>query len=363
MKKGIFMKKGFCLRFTAILLMICLTLGLALTVSAAYPNHTNYVYDGAGILSSSLIETIKSTNDSLYGKVKARISVCVVESLGDEAINEYADSIFREWNPGEGVLLLVTTGEDDYYAMQSVRVARVLDNEQLDAILKEFMEPDFAEGNAARGIQKTVNKLSGFMKTELPAADMEDGDENGETDGEKVTFGGVILSILKIIGWTVLILVVAFAAFFVAALFNDTAAELMQKYVFSYFTGNRNTVNRNDYYDERLYGRPQTNVRQDGQQRRGQNTNVHNRQPGQRSPQQRQVYDRYRQGGVRYDDEYYGRQSANRQQNPNRQNGSRQGGQAGVQSGSGRQQNTYNDDYGYTRQFTINDSNRRGGNY
>lgn len=351
------MKKGFILRITAILLIVCVTAGLALTTAADYPKPTNYVYDGTNILSDSVLETIKSTNNTLYEKVNARIALCIVESLGSEDIATYARNIFNEWKLGEGVLLVVATGDENYFAVQSVGIDDILTNDQLSTILQDFMEPDFADGNIAKGIQKTVNKLSSFMKTELPSTDTKKDSTDktaAEGDGEKkVTFGSVILSILKIILWTVIILIAAFVIFFVVALFNDDAAELMQRYVFSHFTGNKPSNNRQDYYDERLYGRPTNNNRQlpgGNQQRRLPPPNQ----------QQRQQYDRYRQGGVRYDDEYYARSGQYAQSGQYSQNNqSRQNSQYGQYNQNGQrrnpqQQNQYNSNYEYTQQYTIN---------
>lgn len=348
------MKKGFILRITAILLIVCMTAGLALTTAADYPKPTNYVYDGTSTLSDSVLETIKSTNDTLYDKVNARIALCIVESLDGEEIATYARNIFNEWKLGEGVLLVISTGDENYFAVQSVGIDDVLTNDQLSTILQEFLEPDFAEGNIAKGIQKTINKLSSFMKTELPAADTnKDSTDNAaaEKDGEKkVTFGSVILSILKIILWTVIILVAAFVIFFVVALFNDDAAELMQRYIFSHFTGNKPANNHQDYYDERLYGRPANNNRQI----QGGNQQKRLPPPGQ---QQRQQYDRYRQGGVRYDDEYYARSGQYTQNNQYRQNnqyGQYNQNAQNRQRRNSQQQNQYNSNYDYTQQYTIN---------
>ncbi len=339
--KRVSMEHRLCVRILAMLLVICMTAGLAWTVSAAYPTHTDYIYDGAEVLSASLKETIKSTNEALYNKVKTRISVCIVESLGGEEIHTYSRNIFSEWKLGEGVLLVISTGDENYYAVQSTSIDGVLTNAQLDSILKEFMEPDFAEGNVSRGIQKTINKLASFLKSELPSAgtDNTQSEQTGENDGEeKSTFGSVILSILQILGWTVVVLAAAFVIFFVIALFNDTAAELMNRLVFSHFTGKKKAPANRDYYDERLYGRPQN-----GQRRQG-NGNAPQQRPRQNG--QQQMYNRYQQGGVRYDDEYYGSRHQNRSPQQNQQR---------------PQTRQSNPDYEQTRQVIINNRNRNSG--
>jgi len=335
------MKKSIYMRLIALLLVFCLAIGLAWTVSAAYPTHTDYIYDGANILTPALVDTLKSTNDTLYSKVEARISLCIVESLGGEEIHTYSRNLFKEWKLGEGVLLVISTGDENYYAVQSVKIDDVLTNTELDSILKNFMEPDFAEGNISRGIQKTVNKLASFLKSELPAASADE-PQTGDTENEgTVTFGSVVLSVLRILGWTALVLIAAFVIFFVAALFNDTAAELMNRLVFSHFTGKKKPSRNRDYYDERLYGQPR-------------NPNRPNPNGRPRPQQNGQMYDRYRQGGVRYDDEYYGGQ-----QNVRRNPGSRpqQNGQPARRPNPTRG-TPVNPDYEETRQFNINNSRK-----
>ncbi len=354
------MKKQFMMRVTAILLMICMVAGMAFAVGAAYPKHTDYVYDGAQVLPDSVKDNIKSTNDALYAKVKAKIAVCVVESLGDESIDAYAKGIFEAWEPGECVLLLVSIGENDYYAVQSMRVASVLNNEQLDDIMHNFMEADFVAGNVGLAIQKTVNKLSSTLKAGLAEVDDKTGSTTADAEGEqeKVTFGGVILSLLKIVGWAVLIVVFAFIAFFVAALFNDTAADLMNRYVFSHFTGNKPNGRRENYYDERFYqGQSYGNPRTQSPQQRPRQGQPPRQQGGQaprrnipQSGNPGAGYDRYRQGGVRYEDEYYGPSRTNGTQRPRNTQG---GGQA-----KAPRQQTYQDD-GFTRQFSMNELNRK----
>lgn len=311
------MKKRLLLPWTAMLLVLCITLGLASTVSAAYPKHTDYIYDGADVLSDSLKESIKSTNTALHTKVKTRIFLCIVETLGGEQIDTYAHAIYNEWKLPNGVLLVISTGDRSYYAIQSKNVGDVLSNVQLESIMTEFFDPDFLEGNTAKAVQKTVNKLAAFLKSELPAVSTQTNSEN-PGDTEKVTFGSIVLSILRILGWTLVVLLAAFVIFFIAALFNDTAAKLLYALVFSHFTGKKKAPASRDYYDERLYGKQQNNPRQ----------------PQRRTPPQggaprpndrRPVYNRYQQGGIRYDDEYYGTRQITR---PPKNRDSQQTGQA-----------------------------------
>jgi len=363
-------KTKLSLRITAVLLMICMMAGLALSAFAVtYPKPSDNIYDGTSALSNSVIETIKSTNDTLYEKVGAKISICIVDSLGEEKIEDYARNIFSEWKLGDGVLIIISKGDNSYYAVQSVGVENVLTNKELATIVNEFLEPDFVDGNIDKAILKTVNKLSSFLKTELPGADEQksqtdkkdddkdskDDKKDEKKDGEdekKVTFVSVILSILKIILWTVIIIIAAFVIFFIVALFNDDAAELMQKYIFN--RGRNNSYARQNYYDERIYGRPNGN---------GNGGNQQNRQNQRRLPppnQQRQQYDRYRQGGVRYNDEYYGQPQQNQQYRRQGQGQQRLQNPQGQQNGRANRQ--YSNSDGYTQQYNFSGARQSGSN-
>jgi len=331
------MKKKILHKLISAFLVLCIATSAGLAVSAAYPTHTAHIYDGSDVISDSLSDTIKSTNDSLFDKVNARLFVCVVESLGGEPIHTYARNLYTKWELCDGILLLVSTGDQNYYAVQSQNISKYISNQDLADILKEFMEPDFAEGNIEKGIQKTINKFASFMKSALPAVGASDkAEKSGEQSDSPVTLGSIILSVLKILGLTVLVFVGIFVILFIAALFNDKAAELLNRLVFSRFRKKKAAPKNRNYYDERLYGNPQNAQKQ-----------PRNGPPNSRQPKQgqngRPMYDRYHQGGVRYDDEYYGNrrtQQKNTQSSPTRNRPAPR---------------KDNPDYGNTRQFTIDD--------
>ena len=72
-----------------------------------------YVNDSAGVLDNSLKNYIISTNKSLYSQTGAQIVVVTVNSLDGDAIEDYANKLFRQYGIGDskknnGVLILLS---------------------------------------------------------------------------------------------------------------------------------------------------------------------------------------------------------------------------------------------------------------
>lgn len=255
-----------CMLFTAIL-----------PVAAAYPKNNDKVADEAGVLSESTIRTIRNTNETLEADIGASIAVCTVKTTGDTDIAEYARGLFKDWKMSEGVLLLIAADDENYYFVQSVGVDKIITNEALTEIRDNDLEADFASGNIDRGVLKTVSRLSSLLVNGLEESASGEDDDAKETEEKGTTVGSVIVGFFKFLLWAVLILVIAFVAFFIAAMFNDDCAAIMQKYVFQ--RNKKSSPMPQDYYDERLYG-----------QRRQQNPNAQRRRPNPYSNQYGQNY-------------------------------------------------------------------------
>lgn len=239
---------------------------LSLPVFAAtYPKPKNNVADEAGVLSESTIRAIQTANKTLEVDAGCTIAVCTVDTTGDTDISEYARGVFKEWKLGEGVLLLIAKNDENYYFVQSVGVENVLTNEELEAIRDEYLEEDFASGNIDRGVNKCVTKLKTVLTAGITAAaDNKNTDEN-KSEEKGTTAGSVIVGFFKTILYIILIAIVLFVAFFIYAMFNDDAAAILQKYIFR--RGQPQKMPE-EYYDERLYGRPSS--RSSSNQRRNQ---------------------------------------------------------------------------------------------
>ena len=182
------------------------------------------------------------------------IAVCTIKTTGDTPIAEYARAVFKEWKLGEGVLIVIASDDGNYYFVQSTGIEKSITNADLEAIRDEYFEADFAAGNIDTGVMKTVSKLTGLLETKVTAIDStgkntDDAKTPEKDDGEKKS--SALVTALKVVLYIVPALVAVFVVLFVAALFNDTAAAILRKYV---FRKKKPYSMPPEYYDERLYG-------------------------------------------------------------------------------------------------------------
>ena len=280
-----FIKKH--LRTVLLLLLSAVMLVMTVVPAAAYPAHDGYVSDGAAVLSESTVRQIKKYNEQLKDKNGTVMGVCTVVSTGDEKIEDYAAGVFTEWKITDGVLILIVTGAQNYYVVQSSGISSQITDEDLTRLRDEYIEPDFASGNYDAAVSKATTRLSAVLEKNVTAKSGSASEGSG--------FWKFIATLFKIILILVLIAAGIFVILFVIALFNDNVAALLRKYVFSKFTKKKTTPAQQrgygyDYgydseYDERLYGRNGSQGRSQNQVN-GQRRNVQNGQNGQYGRQQ-----------------------------------------------------------------------------
>lgn len=355
--------------FRRLSVLICAVLLLCMTVlpvfAVSYPNPDSFFADETSKLSDSTKRSLIQTNTALQKDTGCTIGVCAVPAayISSTSIGNYARAIFRNWQMGEGVLILISVdaaNEDnnDYYVLQSKGVESVATNDVLSDINLNYMEEDFAAGNIDRAVQNVITKLSMTLTAGMPSLSSASTKEaSGETGS---SFGKAVVGFFKFILYVILILGVAFVALFVAAMFNDDANNFMQTYIFRRKPKKQGTgVDMNGYYDERLYGNGNAaRGQQNSRNAQGAGSTANRRNPQNRGQQPYQngqrVNQNSRQPGTRqYNGNNGGQQ--NRSVNANGQNG------ANRRPVSGDTQN-YNivgntrpaNDNASTRQFTIN---------
>ncbi|MBQ4354974.1 MAG: TPM domain-containing protein [Clostridia bacterium] len=340
-----------------VLLLACFLFAAALPAFAAYPKKDDNIADEAGVLSEGTIRTIKTTNASLEKDLGVTIAVCTVKTTGETDIAEYAAGLFKSWKLGEGILLLIASEDENYYFLQSTGVDKIITNDVLAEVRNGYLETDFASGNIDRGVMKSVSRLSSLLVSgfkDLAAAE----DESESTEGEEkgTTIGSVLIGFFKFLLFVVLFAILAFVILFIAALFNDDCAALLQKYVFR--RGRANTMQQN-YYDERLYGQPQRRPNPNSQQRRPNPNASYQQRPVNRQSYPQQGYSQ----GYGYNRNPYAQQgtrNAGYTQNPNAQNSYAQL-PAGNANGSanGAYQNSYPQQNRTTAYYNADGTPRR----
>ena len=129
-------------------------------------------------------------------------------------IEDYAYKLFNAWKIGDaqkgnGVLLLLAIGEDNYWCVQGKGLEDALPSADIGDILWENLEDDFAAGDYDSGVQKTFDALfdtvynyyGGDAATGGTSAD-EDAAESGGTFWTVIT-GIIMLIVFIAILWLV----------------------------------------------------------------------------------------------------------------------------------------------------------------
>ena len=144
-------------------LLCIMVLPVSAYVEIVEQDDSYFVTDAAKVLDSSTEEYIVSKNQVLNATAGASIVIVTVDLLNADIV-DYAYSIFNEWELGDaelnnGILLLVSKGDQDYYCMVGRGLETIFPADELQQILDDDLEPDFASGNIQQGIRKVFDTL------------------------------------------------------------------------------------------------------------------------------------------------------------------------------------------------------------
>ncbi|MFV0498270.1 MAG: TPM domain-containing protein [Candidatus Fimivivens sp.] len=147
--------------FAVLLLQPC---ALAADDLATESGEMVYVRDLADVLSEETQALINEKSAALDALTGAQIVVFTVDFLGGVAIHDYAQDVFNRLQIGDavqnnGLLLLLATGEEDYYLLQGQGIETTLSDAALETLLLQNLEPNFAAGNYDVGVEKTYAGL------------------------------------------------------------------------------------------------------------------------------------------------------------------------------------------------------------
>lgn len=131
----------------------------------------SYVLDEADVISASTESYINEKNNALASACGAQIVFVVVDFTGDYSTHDYAYEVFNKWGIGDkdennGMLYVLAVGAEDYYALPGEGVLDVLSGGSLQAILDDYMEPDFAVGDYDAAVRKTFDRTLSIMEDE-----------------------------------------------------------------------------------------------------------------------------------------------------------------------------------------------------
>lgn len=159
----------------AVLTLLLLVFGVS-ALAQSMPALTGRVVDSAGIIDAETEAALTARLEAFEQKSSDQIVVATIESLGGEAIEPYANRLFREWGLGQagennGVLLLVALADRRMRIEVGYGLEGTLTDLHAKLIIENTMVPAFRAGDFSGGIAQAVDDI--IMVLEGNAAELE----------------------------------------------------------------------------------------------------------------------------------------------------------------------------------------------
>lgn len=150
------------LKITLITLMLVVLLLPSFSLASdavPSPSDSFYVNDFANVIDQKTENYMVNYGVRLHKDSGAQVVLVTVDSTGGTPIEEYATSLFNSWGIGSaeknnGLLLLLSIKDDDYWAVQGKGLDTSLSNDKISEILSKSLEPDFAVKAYSSGARK-----------------------------------------------------------------------------------------------------------------------------------------------------------------------------------------------------------------
>src|SRR5574343_592408 len=198
---------------------IGLALGLLFTIFVAkafaainYPDYHNYINDFANVVDDKKEAELNKQLSAFDKRTTNQIAVAVVDTIGDESVEDYAVHLFDKWGPGvkgkdNGVLIVFAMKEHK----DRIEVGRGLEGDLTDIeakhILDDDVQPKMKAGDYTGGVSIAVaDVLRAIDPTATEAGQV--APETSDNPGD-IAFGVIIFLVILFIIIIVIIAVVA----------------------------------------------------------------------------------------------------------------------------------------------------------
>ncbi|WP_265517865.1 TPM domain-containing protein [Nitratireductor luteus] len=156
--------------------LVLLLAAMLCAYSAELPALTGRVVDQAAIIDDATERQLVRTLAEFEQRSSDQIAVATIHDLGGEAIEPYANRLFRSWGLGQagednGILLLVAVGDRKMRIEVGYGLEGTLTDLHAKLIIENTMVPAFRAGNFSGGIEEAVNDI--IMVLEGNAAELE----------------------------------------------------------------------------------------------------------------------------------------------------------------------------------------------
>ena len=157
-----------CMGIIALLLLLPGAVQAATKLPA--PTDAFFVNDFANVMDSADEALMIENGRALEELNGAQVVIVTVDSVGSRSLSDYAADLFNEWGVGDakkdnGLLILLSIGDDDYWAVQGRGLESTLTSGTISDILYDYLETDFAKQAYSAGAKKVyaafVRQLGG----------------------------------------------------------------------------------------------------------------------------------------------------------------------------------------------------------
>ena len=151
-------------RRQGVLVLLAVLLCAFPVLAQSLPALTGRVVDNAGMIDDAAERALVSTLEAFEQKSSDQIVVATVPGLGGEAIEPYANRLFRQWGLGQagennGVLLLVARDDRKMRIEVGYGLEGTLTDLHSKLIIENTMVPAFRAGNFTEGIVGAVDDI------------------------------------------------------------------------------------------------------------------------------------------------------------------------------------------------------------
>lgn len=182
-----------------IALVLTAVLLVVVAVAAELPALTGRVVDNAGIINAEAERTLTERLAAFERESSDQIVVATISSLNGEAIEPYANRLFRTWELGQagennGVLLLVALNDRKMRIEVGYGLEGTLTDLHSKLIIENTLVPAFRAGDFSGGIAKAIDDV--IMVLQGNAAELEARARRNRETGSDVDWPAVLFFIV-----------------------------------------------------------------------------------------------------------------------------------------------------------------------
>jgi len=161
----LFKRTGFAVLVTAMMILLAVGIGLARRPGRAGHIPTSehapwYVSDQAGVLPSSVVKQLESSNRSLDSSMGVVIGYLTC-NYGNSDLANYAMEQAEEMGLGDNDFMVVLDiSGDTYWLMQGNGLAELFSDDDCVAYAHEYMNQSFSQGDYAQALVSITDALS-----------------------------------------------------------------------------------------------------------------------------------------------------------------------------------------------------------